>query len=177
VYVRFNESKMYINCVVSERNERFCCLIYRKKINKKDSNSDDGDEEVENPMYDATEPNAKTPSHTNAVSAMGTENQQAVYYTSVKKVRQPAPVVNGSIGMRLQQNNVDREAHSKFKVEESTYETTYSEPDTPHMGNYAKVSGSTPGIEVDDYGYNVATLSTGNKRNVHTDNVYNKLSK
>jgi len=155
----------------------FCCLIYRKQINGKDSHSDDGDEEVENPMYDATEPNAKTPSYTTPTSASGPENQQAVYYTSVKKVRQPVPDVNGSTELRMQQNNVDRETHSEFKVEESTYETTYSEPHTPHMGNYAKVSGSTPGIDVDDYGYNVATLSTGNRRNVHTDNVYNKLSK
>jgi len=147
-------------------------------MKKKDSQSDDGDEEVENPMYYATEPNARTPSHTNTNYAVGAKNQQAVYYTSVKKVRQPAPGDGGSTDMRLQQINVDREADSELKVEEPAYEATYSEPNTVHnTQHYAKFSGSTPGADVDDYGYNVASFSTGNRRNVHTDNVYNKLSK
>ena len=142
-------------------------FVFRKRTKWKNSHSDDDNEEVENPMYDATEPNAHT-------------NQQAVYYTSVKKVRQPAPVVNGSTEVCMQQNNennADREPRREFNVEEPAYETTYSEPSTTHMDNYAKFSGSTSGIDVDDYGYNVATLSTGKRRNVQTDNVYNKLSK
>jgi len=72
-------------------------------------------------------------------------------------------------------SRLSRVAHSEFK--EPAYETTYSEPNTAHVDNYANFSGSTPGIDVDDYGYNVSTLSTGNRRNVDTDNVYNKLSK
>ena len=126
-------------------------------------------------MYDSTEPHVPGTSNPNANPI--TDNQTAVYYTSVKKVRWTVP----EIGQNIQVNpsaKTDTNLRQDYEiVDERTYNSTDARSQTPQLNNYEKVkTNASTNIDVDGYGYNVTTQRTGDSRNIHTDNVYNRLS-
>ena len=152
-------------------------FFLRNKRRKDDNNSDDDDEEVENAIYDATETNATDPSHSNTNPPTVTDNQRVVNYTSVKKVRWAVPVADENENVESSSEtdiNLDYEI-----VDEPVYDSTFGRPSTPPVNTYDKVSNVTnavSNIDVDEYGYNVTTQRTNDRRNIHTDNVYSRLS-
>jgi len=66
--------------------------------------------------------------------------------------------------------------HDYEIVDEPVYDSTFGGPSTRPVNNYDKVSNAFFNIDLDEYGYNVTTQRTGDRRNIHTDNVYNRLS-
>jgi len=104
-------------------------------------------------------------------------DQLAVYYTSVQKcgkAKQDAgkthvDVASGKPGIDRDYECVDEPAY------DIANSTNIGLKPTP-MNNYDKVTNTSTDIGVDEYGYNVTTQGTGDKRNLPTDNVYNRLS-
>ena len=120
-------------------------------------------------MYDATDPSKfKTKSTT--------DSEPAVYYTSVKKGGKDIQDVEKTlVDVASGKPGIDRDYEC---VDEAAYDSTNISnvgPKTP-MNNYDKVTNPSSGIGVDEYGYNVTTQSIGDRRNLPTDNVYNRLS-
>jgi len=150
-------------------------IIYRKRSLKEDTHSDDGNEEVENPMY---EPHVPDPSklNTNPSTSM---DQLAVNYTSVKKggkAKQDAGRTH--VDVASAKTGIPNDRHYEF-VDDPAYDIANSTnigPKPTPMNNYDKVANTSTNIGVDEYGYNVTTQSTGDRRNLPTDNVYNRLS-
>jgi len=125
-------------------------------------------------MYDATDPHVTNPPHSNANPTKVAENQTDVYYTSVKRVRWTVP----EIGQNNQVNPSAKSDTNHGKDNEIIDDnSTCARPQPPLLNKYEKVKGSAfSNIDVDEYGYNVTTQRTGDRRNLHTDNVYNQLS-
>ena len=149
-------------------------LFLRKSSHKNNNHSDEGNEEVENPMYDATEPHAKDQSHSNTSPTVETKNQSVVYYTSVKKVRWAMSEAGGNGNVKAE-TGINHGNNYEI-VDEPAYDSTCGGINSPPVSNYDKVTNAFTNIDVDDYGYNVTTQRTGDRRNIHTDNVYNRLS-
>jgi len=62
--------------------------------------------------------------------------------------------------------------------EKPAFDSTYTAnvPNTPPMNTCDTVTNTSTDIGVDEYGYNVTTQSTDDRRNIPTDTVYNKLA-
>ena len=124
-------------------------------------------------MYDATEPRVAGTSNPNATPSKVTDKQNAVYYTSVKKVRWTVP----EAGQNNQVNPSAKTDTNHGKDYEIVDDNSTARPQLPPLNNYEKIKANAfSNIDVDEYGYNVTTERTGDRRNIHTDNVYNRLS-
>jgi len=127
-------------------------------------------------MYDATEPYIADPLNLKAKSTMDVDSEPAVYYTSVKKVTKTVSHVSkNKKDTSLDITDITSNKESAI-VDGPAYDCTYARPNKLSISKCGKATNASSNIDVDDYGYNVTTQSTSNKRNLPTDNIYNRLA-